>query len=51
MFKLYLYRMDNKKRGKPTKKKKTKKGKKKKPIDDAAAELAAENENKHLLNL
>ena len=49
MFKLYLYRMDNKKRGKPTKKKKTKKGKKKKPIDDAAAELAADNEKKALV--
>ena len=41
--------MDNKKRVKPAKKKKTKKGKKKKPIDDAAAELAAENEKKALV--
>jgi hypothetical protein len=42
--------MDNIKRGKPVKKKKPKKGKKKKkPIDDAAAELAAENEKKALV--
>ena len=41
--------MENKKNAKPAKKKKTKKGKKKKPIDDAAAELAAENEKKVLV--
>ena len=42
--------MDIKKRVKPAKKKKTKKGKKKKkPIDDAASELAAENEKKALV--
>ena len=41
--------IDNNKSGKPTKKKKTKKGKKKKPIDNVAAELAAENEKKKLV--
>ena len=41
--------MDTKSRGKPAKKKKSKKGKKKKPIDDAAAELAAENEKRELV--
>ena len=40
--------MDNIKRGKPVKKKKPKMGKKK-PIDDAAAELAAANEKKALV--
>ena len=42
--------MDNKKNGKPAKKKKTKKGKKKKkPIDNVAADLAAENAKKKLV--
>ena len=42
-------RPETRKRGKPAKKKKSKKGKKKKPIDDAAAELAAENEKKAMV--
>ena len=42
--------MEYNKRNRPGKKKKTKKGKKKKkPIDDAAAELAAENEKRELV--
>ena len=41
--------MDSKRRVKTGKKRKSKKAKKKKPIDDEAAQLAAENEKKALV--
>ena len=41
--------MDSKRRVKTGKKRKSKKAKKKKPIDDEAAQLAAENEKKALI--